>query len=134
MQGAGGGGGQHIRFDSDDEDLVDAGGPSGSRAASHGFASTSEAGAAYIPPPTAPRQHLAGGAGAAAPAGAAFQCVSAIRTDFDQQDQCYVLDLVHSPAAGVVAASLSNRRAKLYRFRCGPTSLLVFAVRFAAFS
>lgn len=88
----------HIHFNSDDEQEE--------RRRTHGLASTSAAAAAYVQPHQA-RQQLSAG----------FQCVSSVRTDFDQQDQCYVLDLVHSPAAGVVAASLSNRRVKLYKFR-----------------
>ncbi len=85
----------HIHFASDDEQ--DDAGPS-----------TSAAAAAYAPPQPE-TQNL--------PADASFACVASVRTDFDQNDQCYVLDLVYSQATGMVAAPLSNKLVKLYRFR-----------------
>ena len=50
-------------------------------------------------------------------AGPGFQCISSVRTDFDQKDQCYVFELAHSSGAGIVAAALSNRRIKLFNFK-----------------
>ena len=45
-----------------------------------------------------------------------FQCLASVRTDFDK-DQCYVFELAHCPATGLVAAALSNRRIKLFNFK-----------------
>lgn len=66
------------------------------------------------PPARAPVAHAA--APQATFGAQAFQCVSAVRVDFDQKDQCYVFELTHSPGAGIVAAALSNRRIKLFNF------------------
>lgn len=82
----------HKRFDSDEEELP---GPSG-------------AGAAVRTAPCGPH--------ASFPTAQNFQCVSSVRVDFDQKDQCYVFELAHSPGAGLVAAALSNRRIKLFNF------------------
>jgi len=49
-----------------------------------------------------------------------FVLLSTINIDYDQKDQCYVLHLAHSPAAGtVVAAALSNRQIKLFDLQDG---------------
>ena len=45
--------------------------------------------------------------------------VQSVRTDFDSKDECYVFDLVQSPTADRIAASLSNKRIKLYAVRGG---------------
>lgn len=45
---------------------------------------------------------------------AAWHCAASIRVDFDQQDRCYVLELISQPSEGLVAARLSNRRIKLF--------------------
>ncbi|GAB4815922.1 hypothetical protein N2152v2_002968 [Parachlorella kessleri] len=81
---------QHLRFDEDFEDLPNT------------LTSETLPAAAMVTPP----QYL--------PAGHSFQCVASLRTDLDKNDQCYVLDLVHCPATGMVAAPLSNRLVKLY--------------------
>lgn len=47
-----------------------------------------------------------------------FQCVSSVRVDFNK-DATYVFQLAHSPGTGLVAAALSNKRIKLFNFRCG---------------
>jgi hypothetical protein len=67
------------------------------------------------PVPAAAPQHVAPHAAFAGPG---FQCVSSVRVDFDNKDQCYVFQLTHN-GQGLVAASLSNKRIKLFRFRCG---------------
>ena len=59
--------------------------------------------------PTAPRA-------ASFASGPGFQCLASVRTDFDK-DQCYVFELAHCPATGLVAAALSNRRIKLFNFK-----------------
>jgi len=46
-----------------------------------------------------------------------LELVSSISTDFDSKDQCYVLQVVHIPAAALVAATLSNRRVKLFSLK-----------------
>ena len=46
-----------------------------------------------------------------------MNCIATINTDYDTKDQCYVLQLVHIPAAALVAATLSNRRVKLFALR-----------------
>lgn len=46
-----------------------------------------------------------------------FRCASTVRTDFETNDQCYVLKLVYSAATNTVAATLSNHLVKLYSFR-----------------
>ena len=74
------------------------------------FGSDDEGPAPAAPAAPAP-QH------AAFSAGPGFQCITSVRTDFDQKDQCYVFELAHSPGAGIVAAALSNRRIKLFNFR-----------------
>ena len=87
---------QHLRFD--EEELPSAVNIQSGTAA-----------AVVYTPPLHSTQHLQ--------AGHSFQCVASLRTDFDRNDQCYVLDLVHCPATGTVAAPLSNRLVKLYKFR-----------------
>ena len=61
---------------------------------------------------------LAGPATASHPSPTAqLRCSFTIRTDYDAQAACYVLQVVHSPGAGLVAATLSNTLTKLYAFR-----------------
>lgn len=66
------------------------------------------------PSPAAAVPHPAAHAAFAGTPG--FQCVSSIRVDFNK-DATYVFDLCHN-GAGLVAASLSNTRIKLFNFRC----------------
>ena len=48
-----------------------------------------------------------------------FSLLSSISTDYDKNDQCYVLHLAHSNATGSIAAALSNRQIKLYSVKNG---------------
>ena len=89
----------HTRFGDEDEE----------RKAAHLHASTSMAALAAERSP--------GASGSVSQ----FHCVASFRTDFDQQDQCYVFELVHSEQLGLVAARLSNRRIKLFSLRWGST-------------
>jgi hypothetical protein len=78
------------------------------------------------PPPAAPAGAPPPPPGAAAPAAAtALRALSSVRADHGAADPCYVFQLAHSPATGLVAATLSSRRVKLYALADG-------ALRFAA--
>jgi WD repeat-containing protein 89 len=44
----------------------------------------------------------------------ALSLLTTVNADYDTHDQCYVLQLAHIPAPGLVAAALSNRRLMLY--------------------
>ena len=88
---------QRTQFiDSDDEDVAmehqDAAGPC----------------AQPLPPPQPPRPPTTP---------AQFTLVSTISTDFDKNDQCYVLHLAHAAATGSLAAALSNRHIKLFALK-----------------
>ena len=48
---------------------------------------------------------------------AALRCAFTIRADYEAAGTCYVFQLVHSPGAGLVAATLSNTITKLYGFK-----------------
>lgn len=52
-----------------------------------------------------------------APPSVPLNIVSSITTDYDTNDKCYVLQLVHIPTSALVAATLSNRRIKLFSIR-----------------
>ena len=92
----------HVHFGSDsDEELPDSQ-PEPSPAVA---AAPAPAAAAHAPHHPFPR--------------GALQCAAALRMDFDSKDTCYVFELAHSPALGLVAATLSNRRIKLFALRWG---------------
>ena len=87
----------HIRFE--EEDVM------AERQASGAAASC------LAPPSLAQQQGSSGGRVMA------WHCAGSTRVDFDQQDRCYVLDLVSQPSQGLVAARLSNKRIKLFSLR-----------------